>query len=65
MRLLKEYGTEQEAYIDKGLLESNGINCVVVGSALSSIYPVPDSGIYSVRLYVGKDDYDEARHLLE
>lgn len=64
MKLLKEYGTEQAAYIDKGLLETNGINCVVVTGGLSSIYPVPDAGIDSVKLYVAKDSYDEAVNLL-
>ena len=50
MILFKDYRTEAEAYIDKGLLEDNGINCVIMENALTSIYPAPDSTMGRVSL---------------
>ena len=52
MRLLNQYSNEQEAYIDKGFLESNGIPAEVVSNAMSDIFPAPGSGIGSIDLYV-------------
>ena len=52
MELLKEYRSAADAYIDKGLLEENGINCVVFEDAMSNIYPTPDSITGRIKLYV-------------
>ena len=52
MELLKEYRTVADAYIDKGLLEENDINCVIIEDALSSIYPAPDAITGRIKLYV-------------
>lgn len=64
MRLLNQYSNEQEAYIDKGFLESNGIPAEVVSNAMSDIFPAPGSGIGSIDLYVPEKDYQEASKLL-
>lgn len=64
MVLFKDYRTEVEAYIDKGLLEDNGINCVIMEDALTSIYPAPDSTMGRVLLYVEEDKVEEACRLL-
>lgn len=64
MILFKDYRTEAEAYIDKGLLEDNGINCVIMEDALTSIYPAPDSTMGRVSLYIEDDKVEEACRLL-
>lgn len=64
MRLLNQYSNEAEAYIDKGYLESNGIECEVVSNAMSDIFPAPGSGNGSIDLYVADSDYDKAYQLL-
>ena len=64
MRLLNQYSNEAEAYIDKGYLESNGIQCQVIANAMSEIFPAPGSGNGSIDLYVPDEEYDKAYHLL-
>lgn len=64
MKLLNQYSNEQEAYIDKGFLESNGIPCEVISNAMSDIFPAPGAGNGSIDLYVEDKDYDKAYSLL-
>lgn len=64
MRLLNQYSNEAEAYIDKGYLESNGIECDVISNAMSDIFPAPGSGNGSIDLYVANNQYEEAKQLL-
>lgn len=64
MKLLNQYSNEQEAYIDKGYLESNGIPADVVPNAMSDIFPAPGSGNGSIDLYVPDEDYEKASDLL-
>ncbi|MCH5229652.1 MAG: DUF2007 domain-containing protein [Muribaculaceae bacterium] len=64
MRLLNQYSNEAEAYIDKGYLESNGIECEVISNAMSDIFPAPGSGNGSIDLYVDDKQYQEAADLL-
>lgn len=65
MVLFKDYRTEAEAFIDKGLLEDNGIACVVLENALTSIYPAPDSTMGRVSLYIEDGKEKEALELLK
>lgn len=64
MKLLNQYSNEQEAYIDKGMLEANGIPAEVISNAMSDIFPAPGAGNGSIDLYVPEKDYDEASRLL-
>ncbi|MCH5228147.1 MAG: DUF2007 domain-containing protein [Muribaculaceae bacterium] len=64
MTLLNQYPNETEAYIDKGYLESNGIECQVVANAMSDIFPAPGAGTGSIDLYVPENKYKEAYDLL-
>lgn len=64
MRLINQYSNEAEAYIDKGYLESNGIECEVISNAMSDIFPAPGAGNGSIDLYVDDKDYDKASELL-
>lgn len=64
MRLLNQYSNEAEAYIDKGYLESNGIEAEVVSNAMSDLFPAPGSGNGSIDLYVPESEYEKAYSLL-
>lgn len=64
MRLLNQYSNEAEAYIDKGYLESNGIECDVISNAMSDIFPAPGSGNGSIDLYVPNSEFEKASQLL-
>lgn len=64
MRLLNQYSNEAEAYIDKGYLESNGIQCDVISNAMSDIFPAPGAGNGSIDLYVPDSEYEKASELL-
>lgn len=64
MKLLNQYSNEAEAYIDKGYLESNGIQCDVISNAMSDIFPAPGSGNGSIDLYVPESEYERASELL-
>lgn len=64
MILFKHYGALSEAYIEKGLLEENGINCVVIEDALTSIYPAPDAMAERISLYIDADKLEQAQTIL-
>lgn len=64
MKLINQYSNEAEAYIDKGYLDSNGINAEVVSNAMSDIFPAPGAGNGSIDLYVPDSEYDRAYELL-
>lgn len=64
MKMIRQYGSYDTAMIDKGYLESNGINCVVTANAISSIFPAPGAGTGDIELYVPEDKYKEAENLL-
>ena len=49
---LNVYNSDVDAHIAKGLLESNGIKCIIDNEIMSSIYPIPFSTIGQVRLMV-------------
>ena len=61
---LNVYNSDAEAYIAKGLLESNGIKCIVDNEIMSTIYPIPFSTIGQVRLMVLQRDENMAREIL-
>lgn len=61
---LNVYNSDAEAHIAKGLLESNGIRCIIDNEIMSSIYPIPFSTIGQVRLMVLQRDENLAREIL-
>lgn len=65
MTLIREYDSEESAYIDKGYLESNGIKCVVSTDAISTVFPAPGAGTGTTSLYCESDKADDARKLLD
>lgn len=62
---IRQYGSESEAYISKGLLESYGIRAEVHSNASSGVFPAPDAGIGYSSLFVDEKDYDKALSLLD
>lgn len=57
------YTSQGEAYIAKGLLESNGIPVVINNATISSVYPMTDTWT-PLELLVPADKLDEAKKLL-
>lgn len=64
MTVINQYSNEAEAYIDKGFLNSRGIDAQVQSGALSTIFPAPGSGTGSILLYVPDSQAAEASRLL-
>lgn len=62
--LLNEYYSDAEAYIAKGVLETNGIPCVINNEIMSSVYPITVTTLGAIRLMVFERDLDTARELL-
>lgn len=60
MKALNTYNTESDAYIDKGMLEENGIKCVVSTDEGTSVFPV-----FHATIYVDDNDYDSAMNILK
>lgn len=64
MTVINEYSTLPEAYIDKGFLESHGIDAVVEQGAFSELFPAPGAGQGSITLCVPDDRAADASRLL-
>lgn len=62
--VFETYYNEADAYIAKGVLETNGIACFIVGDTLSSVYPSQLS-FAGLRLMVRRVDFMMARQLLK
>lgn len=57
------YPNIADAYIAKGILETNGVQCVVNGQLMSTLYfGVPG---LDARLYVRRKDLDLARKIID
>lgn len=61
--LYNVFSNDAEAYIAKGVLETNGIKCFIEGDTLSSVYPSQLS-FSGVRLLLRKCDFLIADNLL-
>ena len=55
---------EAEAHIIKGLLESNGIPCLLRSLAAPSVHAFVFDGMGEVRVMVRQSDAEEARELV-
>lgn len=61
--IFRQYSNLQEAEIDKGLLEENGIPCVMQNEAIASVYPMTETWA-SLNLMIPRGFADDARQLL-
>lgn len=60
-----EYANEAEASIVKGVLETNGIPCILTNELLSSLLPMAPLKAGLVRLMVFDFDLEMAREIME
>ena len=60
--LLRVYSNAIDAHIARGVLQSNGVMCVLNDENMSSIYPMTPVG--EVRLFVRNEDVFRAEELL-
>lgn len=52
------------AYIIKGVLNTNGIECVVANENMSTLLPLPDCSASKVRILVFRKDFDTAKDIV-
>jgi len=62
--LFGTYYSDVDAYIAKGVLETNGIPCIINNEIMSSVYPITVTSLGEIRLLIFRRDLDEARKLL-
>ena len=60
--LLRVYSNAIDAHIARGVLQSNGVMCVLNDENMSSIYPMTPVG--EMRLFVRNEDVFRAEELL-
>ncbi|MBQ8773298.1 MAG: DUF2007 domain-containing protein [Muribaculaceae bacterium] len=63
--LLNSYSDLAEAYMVKGVLETNGIECVIHNENISSVYPVTMIAWGQIDIMVRQGDINQARAILE
>lgn len=62
--LLNTYYSDADAYIAKGVLETNGIPCIINNEIMSSVYPLTVTPLGGIRLLIFRRDLEAARELL-
>lgn len=62
--IIREYATGFEAHVAKGVLESNGVICVINNEIMSSVYPMAFSSLGFVKLLVRQEDETLANEML-
>ncbi len=58
------YPDAVSAYIVKGVLNTNGIECVITNERMSGIFPLPDLPIGQVNILVFKKDLELANKIM-
>ncbi len=61
--LFNAYYSDVDAYIAKGVLETNGIPCVINNEIMSSVYPITITTLGEIRLFIFRRDLYAARRL--
>jgi len=54
-----------EAEVIKNFLESQGIDCILQGQMVQSVYPILVDGLGETRVLVAEEDFEAATQLLE
>ncbi len=62
--LFHEFDSAIEANIIKGVLESNGVPCFLSNETFSSVLPLTNTGVGSIRLNVFAEDVEKAQKIL-
>ncbi|MDE6115657.1 DUF2007 domain-containing protein [Barnesiella sp. WM24] len=59
------YTSDADAYIAKGVLETNGVPCIINNEIFSSVYPVTLSPWGAIKLLVFRHDLEKAVSIME
>ena len=62
--VLGEYPSDIDANIVKGVLETNGVRCIITNEIISSLLPIASLSPDMVRVMVFEPDLNEARRIL-
>jgi hypothetical protein len=60
-----EASGDKEAFIVKGLLESNGIWCALESDVPHAVFPLEVDGLGAVRIMVSEEDAERATQLID
>lgn len=63
--LFKTYYSDAEAYIDKGVLETNGVQCAITNELVSTVYPLTITPLGAIRLWIRRKDAELARQIMQ
>lgn len=58
------YTSDADAYIAKGVLETNGVPCIINNEIFSSVYPVTLEPWGAIKLLIFSRDLDKAREIM-
>ncbi len=58
------YYTDADAYIAKGVLETNGVPCIINNEIMSSVYPITVTSLGEIKLLVFRRDLELARRIM-
>lgn len=53
-----------KANIVKGVLETNGVPCMLTNEVMSSVLPLTDSPMFEIRLLIFRKDYQLAQKIM-
>ncbi len=62
--LLEEFVNLADAHIAKGVLETNGVPCIIDNEIMSSVYPLTITPLGAIRLMVRRCDVETAHRIL-
>ena len=65
MITIKTYSNPEEANIDKGHLESNGIKCFLKNESFLNARPILNNAVGGIQLQVNEENAEKASKLLE
>lgn len=58
--------SQVEASIVKGVLETNGVQCIITDEVMStSVFPLPDTSMGAMRILVFQKDLELAHQIME
>ena len=59
------YYSDADAYIAKGVLETNGVPCIINNEIMSTAYPITVTSLGEIKLLVFRRDLELARRIME
>lgn len=62
--LFGSFYSDVEAYILKGVLETNGIPCIINNELMSTVYPLPVSDVGSINVLIPAEMVDLAEEII-